>query len=151
MDLVIRGIAVYLFLLLIFRISGKRSLRNATTFDFVLLLIIAETTQQALVGDDASVTGAVLLIVLLVGTDILLSLLKRWSPRVDRLLEGQALVILRNGVPLPSRMHLERVDDEDILSAARETRGIDRLEDIERAVLERNGGISIMPRRRGES
>ena len=58
MDLVIRGIAVYLFLLLIFRISGKRSLRNATTFDFVLLLIVAETTQQALVGDDASVTGA---------------------------------------------------------------------------------------------
>jgi uncharacterized membrane protein YcaP (DUF421 family) len=151
MDLVIRGIAVYLFLLLIFRISGKRSLRNATTFDFVLLLIIAETTQQALVGEDASVTGAVLLIVLLVGTDILLSLLKRWSPRIDRLLEGQALVILRNGVPLPTRMHLERVDDEDILSAARETRGIDRLDDIERAVLERNGGISIMPKRRVKS
>ncbi len=151
MDLVIRGIAIYLFLLLIFRISGKRSLRNATTFDFVLLLIIAETTQQALVGDDASVTGAVLLIVLLVGTDILLSLLKRWSPRVDRLLEGHALVILRNGVPLAARMHLERVDDEDILSAARETRGIDRLDDIERAVLERNGGISIMPRRRLKS
>ena len=100
MDLVIRGIAVYLFLLLIFRISGKRSLRNATTFDFVLLLIIAETTQQALVGDDASVTGAFLLIVVLVGTDIVLSLVKRWSPRIDRLLEGQPLVILRNGVPL---------------------------------------------------
>ena len=81
MDLVIRGIAVYLFLLLIFRVSGKRSLRNATTFDFVLLLIVAETTQQALVGDDASVTGAFLLIVVLVGTDILLSLVKRWSPR----------------------------------------------------------------------
>jgi uncharacterized membrane protein YcaP (DUF421 family) len=146
MDLMIRGIAVYLFLLLIFRISGKRSLRNATTFDFVLLLIIAETTQQALVADDASITGAFLLIVLLVGADVLLSLVKRWSPRIDRLLEGQPLVILRAGVPLSARMHMERVDEEDILSAARETRGIDRLEDIERAVLERNGGISIMPR-----
>jgi uncharacterized membrane protein YcaP (DUF421 family) len=151
MDLVTRGIAVYLFLLLIFRISGKRSLRNVTTFDFVLLLIIAETTQQALVGDDASITGAFLLIVLLVGADVLLSLLKRWSPRVDRLLEGQPLVILRAGVPLSARMHMERVDKEDILSAARETRGIDRLEDIERAVLERNGGISIMPRRHAKS
>jgi len=70
MDLVIRGLAVYLFLLLIFRVSGKRSLRNATTFDFVLLLIIAETTQQALVGEDASLSGAFLLIVVLVGTDI---------------------------------------------------------------------------------
>jgi uncharacterized membrane protein YcaP (DUF421 family) len=151
MDLVIRGIAVYLFLLLIFRISGKRSLRNATTFDFVLLLIVAETTQQALVGDDASVTGAFLLIVVLVGTDVLLSLVKRSSRRLDRLLEGQPLVILRNGVPLRGRMHVERVDDEDILSAARETRGLDRLDQIERAVLERNGAISIVPRRGAES
>jgi uncharacterized membrane protein YcaP (DUF421 family) len=150
MDLMVRGIAVYLFLLLIFRISGKRSLRNVTTFDFVLLLIIAETTQQALVGDDASITGAFILIVLLVGADILLSLVKRWSPRIDRLLEGQALVVLRHGVPVPSRMHKERIDDQDILSAARETRGIDRLQDIERAVLERNGAISIMPRRRAD-
>lgn len=147
MELVVRGIAVYLFLLLIFRISGKRSLRSATTFDFVLLLIVAETTQQALVGEDSSLTGAFLLIAVLVGTDILLSLLKRWLPRVDRLLEGQPLVILRNGVPLKQRMHVERVDEDDILSAARETRGIDRLGDIKRAVLEKNGAISIVPRR----
>jgi uncharacterized membrane protein YcaP (DUF421 family) len=151
MDLVIRGTAVYLFLLLIFRLSGKRSLRNVTTFDFVLLLIIAETTQQALVGEDYSVTGAFLLIVVLVGTDILLSLLKRASPRIDRVLEGQPLVILRDGVPLAARMHVERVDDDDILSAARETRGIDRLDDIERAILEKNGAISIVPRRRVKS
>jgi uncharacterized membrane protein YcaP (DUF421 family) len=150
MDLVIRGIAVYLFLLLLFRIGGKRSLRNATTFDFVLILIVAETTQQALLRDDASVTGALLLIVVLVGTDILLSLAKRWSPRIDRLIEGQPIVILRDGVPLAGRMYMERVDDEDILSAARENRGIERLADIERAILERNGAISIVARRRGD-
>jgi uncharacterized membrane protein YcaP (DUF421 family) len=150
MDLVIRGIAVYLFLLLLFRIGGKRSLRNATTFDFVLILIVAETTQQALLRDDASVTGALLLIVVLVGTDILLSLAKRWSPRIDRLIEGQPIVILRDGVPLAGRMYMERVDDVDILSAARENRGIERLADIERAILERNGAISIVARRRGD-
>lgn len=150
MDLVIRGIAVYLFLLLLFRIGGKRSLRNATTFDFVLILIVAETTQQALLRDDASVTGALLLIVVLVGTDILLSLAKRWSPRIDRLIEGQPIVILRDGVPLAGRMYMERVDDEDILSAARENRGMERLADIERAILERNGAISIVARRRGD-
>jgi uncharacterized membrane protein YcaP (DUF421 family) len=147
MELMVRGIAVYLFLLLIFRISGKRSLRNATTFDLVLLLIIAETTQQALVRDDASVTGAFLLIVVLVGADILLSLLKRWLPRADRLLEGQPLVIVRHGALLKRRMHIERVDEDDILSAARETRGLERLEEIDRAVLEKNGAISIIPRR----
>jgi uncharacterized membrane protein YcaP (DUF421 family) len=146
MELVIRGIAVYLFLLLIFRVSGKRSLRNATTFDFVLLLIVAETTQQALVGDDSSITGAFLLIVVLVGSDVLLSLVKRWSPRLDRTLEGQPLVILRDGVPLRTRMHIERVDEEDILRAAREAHGLRKLDQIERAVLERNGAISIVPR-----
>ena len=146
MELVIRGIAVYLFLLLIFRVSGKRSLRNATTFDFVLLLIVAETTQQALIGDDSSITGAFLLIVVLVGSDVLLSLVKRWSPRLDRTLEGQPLVILRDGVPLRSRMHIERVDEEDILRAAREAHGLRKLDQIERAVLERNGAISIVPR-----
>jgi uncharacterized membrane protein YcaP (DUF421 family) len=151
MDVVIRGIAVYLFLLLIFRVSGKRSLRNATTFDFVLLLIVAETTQQALVGEDASVTGAFLLIVVLVGTDILLSLVKRWSPRLDRLIEGQPLVILRNGSPLRRRMHVERVDEEDILTAAREGHGLERLDEIKCAILERNGAISIVPRRGSES
>jgi uncharacterized membrane protein YcaP (DUF421 family) len=92
-----------------------------------------------------------LLIVVLVGTDILLSLVKRWLPRLDRLLEGQPLVILKNGVPLRARMHIERVDEEDILSAAREQQGIERLEDIKRTVLERSGGISIVPRRDTES
>jgi uncharacterized membrane protein YcaP (DUF421 family) len=151
MDLVIRGLAIYLFLLLIFRISGKRSLRNATTFDFVLLLLIAETTQQALVGDDRSITAACVLIVVLVGADIALSLIKRWSPRLDRLLEGQPLVILRNGRPLRSRMHKERVDDEDILTAARGSQGLERLDEIKHAVLERNGVISVVPRAKSEA
>jgi len=77
MDAVLRGLSVYMFLLIIFRISGKRSLGQVTTFDFVLLLIIAETTQQALLGDDYSVTNAFLLIGTLVGVDIGLSLLNR--------------------------------------------------------------------------
>lgn len=145
MDLVIRGLAVYLFLLVIFRIAGKRSLRSATTFDLVLLLIIAEAVQQGL-GEDLSLTGSFILIAVFVGTDIGLSLLKRWSPRLDKLLEGQAVVILRNGRPIETRMHQERVDREDILAAARESQGLGRLEQIKRAVLERNGAISISPR-----
>jgi uncharacterized membrane protein YcaP (DUF421 family) len=76
MDAVLRGLSVYIFLLIIFRISGKRSLGQVTSFDFVLLLIIAETTQQALLGDDYSVTNAFLLIGTLVGVDIGLSLLE---------------------------------------------------------------------------
>src|SRR5690606_6181492 len=126
------------------RISGQRSLGQVTTFDFVLLLIIAETTQQALLGDDYSLTSAFLLIVVLLSIDIALSLLKRHSPGIDRLLEGLPLVIVEDGKPLRERMTRARVDDEDILSAARTLQGLERMEDIKYAVLARNGGISII-------
>ena len=144
MDLLVRGFLVYSFLLLFFRISGQRSLGQVTTFDFVLLLIIAETTQQALLGDDYSLTSAFLLIVVLLSIDIGLSLLKRHSPRIDRLLEGLPLVIVEDGKPLRERMTRARVDDEDILSAARTLQGLERMDEIKYAVLERNGGISII-------
>ena len=146
MDAVLRGIAVYAFLVIIFRISGQRSLGQVTTFDFVLLLIIAETTQQALLGEDFSVTGAFLLIITLVALDIGLSLLKQRSPRLDRLLEGLPLVIVEDGKPLAERMAKARVDEDDVLAAARELQGLERMEQIKYAVLERSGGISIIKR-----
>jgi uncharacterized membrane protein YcaP (DUF421 family) len=144
MDVVVRAASVYLFLLIIFRISGQRSLGQVTTFDFVLLLIIAETTQQALVGDDFSVTGAMLLIVVLMSMDIGLSLLKRNSPKLDQLLEGLPLVIVENGKPLEDRMSKSRIDETDVLSAARKLQGLERMDQIKYAVLERNGAISII-------
>jgi uncharacterized membrane protein YcaP (DUF421 family) len=76
MDAVLRAMAVYLFLLLVMRVSGKRTLTQITTFDFVLLLIIGEATQQGLIGDDFSVTKALLLITSLIGLDIAMSLIK---------------------------------------------------------------------------
>jgi uncharacterized membrane protein YcaP (DUF421 family) len=144
MDILIRGLAVYVFLLVVFRIGGKRSLSQATTFDFVLLLIIAETTQQALVGDDWSITTAFLLIALLVGLDILLSVLKCRYQRVDQLIEGVPMIIVRDGHPLRERMTKERIDEEDILFAARASQGLERMDQIKYAVLERNGRISII-------
>jgi uncharacterized membrane protein YcaP (DUF421 family) len=146
MDAVLRGLSVYMFLLIIFRISGKRSLGQVTSFDFVLLLIIAETTQQALLGDDYSVTNAFLLIGTLVGIDIGLSLLKQRSAKLDRLLEGAPLVIVENGKLLKDRMDKARVDEEDILHAARELQGLERMEQIKYAVLERNGDITVVPK-----
>lgn len=144
MDVVARGLLIYAFLLVLFRISGQRSLGQVTTFDFVLLLIIAETTQQALLGDDYSITNAFLLIVTLIAIDVGLSLLKQRSPRIDRLIEGLPLVIVENGKPLEDRMAKARVDEEDILSAARKLQGLERMEQIKYAVLERNGAISIV-------
>ena len=147
MEAVIRAVVVYLFLLLIFRVSGKRTLSETSSFDLVLLLIISETTQQAMVANDHSMTNAALLIVTLVGVDILLSFVKQWSPAAEAWLDGLPLIVLRDGKPIDGRMQRERVDEADILEAAREKFGVERLEDIKYAVLERHGDITIIPRK----
>jgi uncharacterized membrane protein YcaP (DUF421 family) len=146
MESVVRGAVVYLFLLLVFRISGKRTLSEATAFDLVLLLIISETTQQAMVDGDHSMTNAALLILTLVGLDILLSLLKQRIPALDSVLDGVAVILVRNGEVLHDRLNRERVDTSDILEAARLQQGLQDLSQIELAVLERSGRISVVPR-----
>ncbi|MFC3199999.1 DUF421 domain-containing protein [Parapedobacter deserti] len=145
MELFLRGVAVYLFLLVLFRILGKRSLAETTTFDFVLLLIIGEATQQALLGNDFSVTNALVLITVLMGIDIVFAKLKgRYKP-LDNILEGAPLILVDHGKPLKKRMKEARVDSEDIMEAARLTHGLERMHQIKYAVLERDGQISIIP------
>ena len=146
METIIRGAAVYLFVWLIFRVAGKRTLNEVTTFDFVLLLIISETTQQGMIDSDHSLTNAALLVMTLVGIDILFSLWKQRSKRVQKWMDGVPVVILEDGKLLEERMKSLRVDEDDILSAARETQGLERLEQIKYAVMECSGTISIVPR-----
>ena len=148
MDTVLRAAVVYLLLLALVALAGKRTLGEMTTFDFVLLLVIAEATQQGLLGQDYSVTGAALVILTLVGIDIALSLVKARYPRMNRLAEGRPVVIVEDGKMLEERVRKERVDEEDILEAARRLQGLERLDQIKYAVLERHGGISIIPRSR---
>jgi uncharacterized membrane protein YcaP (DUF421 family) len=146
MESVIRAAVVYVVLLILFRIAGKRCLAEVTTFDLVLLLIISEAVQQAMIDDDNSMMNALLLVSTLIGLNILLSFLaKRW-PAFDNLVEDAPLVIVRNGELLPDRMHKERVDESDILEAAREYEGLERLEQIKYAILERTGQITIVPK-----
>jgi uncharacterized membrane protein YcaP (DUF421 family) len=147
MDPILRAAAIYVFLLCVFRVAGKRTLSETTTFDLVLLLVIAEATQQALTRDDYSVTNAALIILTLLLIDVALSLLKQRSPRFERLVDGVPIIIVVDGKPLRERMDRERIDEEDVLEQARTTHGLERLEQIKYAVLERNGHISIVPRR----
>lgn len=146
MDSVLRGALVYLFLLMIFRLTGKRSLAEVTTFNFVLMLIIAETTQEAMIDRDHSMTNAMLLILTLVGLELVFSLVKQRWPRLDKLIDDVPLIICEDGRLLRERMDKARVDESDVLSAARELQGLERLDQIKYAVLERNGAISIIPR-----
>jgi uncharacterized membrane protein YcaP (DUF421 family) len=145
MDSVIRATVVYAVLLVLFRLAGKRTLAEVTTFDFVLLLIISEATQQAMVGSDNSMTNSLLLVGTLVGLNILLSELKLRFAGIERVLDGMPLLILEHGKPLVDRMAKERVDVDDVLDAAREAHGLERLDQIKYAVLERDGKISIIP------
>ena len=148
MESVIRAAVIYFLLLVVFRLAGNRSIAQLTAFDFVLLLIISESIQQAMITNDFSVTNGFLLVITLVGIDILLSLWKQRSPRVEKILDGVPVIVIRDGKLLPDRMKRERVDEGDILSTARERHGLERLDQIKHAVVEASGGISIVPKHR---
>lgn len=145
MNPVLRGLAIYFFLLIVFRIMGKKSLKETTSFDFVLLLIISEVTQQALVGRDYSITGAFILILTLISSDLVLTFLRDNFKIVDKITDGTPLLIVDHGKLLEKRMKKCKVDADDILHAARLTRGIEKMEQIKYAVLERDGSIAIIP------
>jgi uncharacterized membrane protein YcaP (DUF421 family) len=146
METVLRALSIYLVLLLVFRLAGRRTLMQMTSFDFILLLIISEATQNAILGNDYSITTGILAIVTLVGTDILLSYWKQRSAKVERWLDGLPLIIVNNGIPLKPLMDRARVNEEDVLAAARQGPGLERMEQIKYAVLEVGGGISVIPK-----
>jgi len=145
MNPVLRGILIYCFLLLILRIMGKRSLADTTTFDLVVLLIISEVTQQAMVNSDNSLTAAAILITTLLGMDLLLTLLKSAFKMFEKVVEGLPLIIVDHGKPLKERMDKTKVDESDVMQAARTSMGLERMEQVKYAVLEKDGSISIIP------
>ena len=147
MSAVLRPLLIYISLLLAFRLSGKRTLGEITSFDFVVLLIVSEAVSSSLLSSDTSLTGAMLAVLTLLFLDLLLAALKLRMPRLARLLEDEPVQLMRDGRLLREHMAAERVDEDDILEAARKTHGIDRLDAIDAAVLERRGTISIIPAR----
>ena len=146
MQEIIQATSVYLFLLIVFRLAGRRTVAELTTFDFVLVLVISEATQSALVGTDSSLTAAFLVIATLIGLDVLLSLVKIRSKTIERWIDGVPMVIVQNGKPLHDLMRRARVDLDDVLAAGRESQGVANLESIRHAILEANGRISIIPK-----
>jgi uncharacterized membrane protein YcaP (DUF421 family) len=149
MELVIRAAAIYIFLVIILRVSGKRQFSEITTFDFVLLLIISEAVSQGLYGSaDYSLIASVILVSTLIAIDILLSYAKRMSPLLEGLIESKPTILVRDGQLVEENMKGERVDEADILSAARLTFGLDGLDQIRHAVLEVDGSISVIPEAR---
>jgi uncharacterized membrane protein YcaP (DUF421 family) len=145
MESVLRAAAVYVILLILFRIAGRRVLSDMTSFDFVLILIIGDSAQQALLGDDFSLVNALLVIVTLLAIDVGISLWKQRSDSANRLIEGIPTVLVEHGRPLKQLMDKARVREDEILEAARRLQGLERMDQIKFAVLEISGGISIVP------
>ncbi len=145
MDAILRAFIIYTFLLIAFRLSGKRTMAQVTTFDFVLLLIVSEATQQALLANDYSITNAVIVITTFLAIEILLSLITGRVKFLDKWINGTPLIILENGKPLKEKMRNERIEESDILEAARHLQGLERLDQIKYAILEKSGGITIIP------
>lgn len=145
MNSIVRAAAVYLFLLVVFRLAGKRTLSQITTFDAVLLLIISEAIQQAMIDTDNSITNAFLIVLTLVGIDVLLSLAKRRFRRLERLVDGVPVLIVAEGRLRHEEMKRERIDVGDVLAAARSHHGLERLDQIRYAVIEQSGEITIVP------
>lgn len=146
MELIVRCVLIYLGLLLIFRIAGKRALAQITTFDIVMLLIIAETVQQALVHDDASLTNAFILIATFLTLEIVFSRLTLRWPALNKWLNSRPVTLMQDGRVVQERLDGERVSVDDIRRAGRETQGVANLGQIEHAVLETDGAISVIPR-----
>jgi uncharacterized membrane protein YcaP (DUF421 family) len=145
MDAVIRTVILYFLLLLLMRVSGRRTLAELTGFDFILLLVVAEVTDNMLLGQFSFVTG-LLVIVTLFAVDIGLSILKQHSKSTAQWLDGNPVVVVNQGTLLLDRMNQMRVTREDVLEAARKLQGLERLDQIRYAVVESNGDISIIPK-----
>jgi len=145
-DAVVRATVIYFFLIICFRLSGRRTIGQATTFDMMLMLIISEAVSAALTNGDQSLGRAVTLVLTLIGLNVIMSFVKLSSKRADRLIDGVPIVLIRDGALQHGTMRKARVDEEDLLEAARQEQGLAALSDVEVATLERSGHISIVPK-----
>lgn len=149
MEPIIHAALVYFVLLVLFNLAGKRAMSETNTFDFVVLLIISEAVQNALIGEDLSLTNGILVVMTLLALTVAVSFWKYHTATAEKILGGGPLILVRDGELIEDRMRITRVDLPDILMAARSSQRLERLEQIKYAVLEEGGSISIIPKQVG--
>jgi len=143
MDLVLRAIFVFFFLLVLTRVIGKRELSSLQPFDLILLIILGDAVQQGLTQDDYSLTGAMLAVGTIAALQVLTSFLNFRFPRLRPLLDGEPTVVLQDGKPIERNLKRERVTLEDLAEEARK-QSIAKLDDVAWAVMETSGQISFI-------
>jgi uncharacterized membrane protein YcaP (DUF421 family) len=140
---VLRAVLTYVALLVALRLFGKREVGQFTIYDLVFILLVANALQPAMTGPDTSLTGGFVLIVALVGTNYLVGKLDN-MPRFHRLFTPSPAIIVRDGKYVSEVMKKEGVDQEEVEMSMRE-HGIMDLKEVQMAVLEPDGTISIVP------
>lgn len=143
-DIVFRTAAIYLTILVGLRFAGKRELGQMTVFDLVVLLLIANAVQNAMVGPDTSLSGGVLAAVVLLVLNALVARLRLRWPALRRAVEGSPTVLVLRGEVITDHLRREGLD-QDTLEAALREHGVADLGDVEMAVLEIDGSISVVP------
>ena len=140
---VIRAAVVYLFLLIAFRLTGKRQVGQMTTFDLIVVLIISNVLQNAMIGPDNSVVGGLIGAAVILLVNFLIAELALRSRRAERILEQEPTVLIVNGKIVERNLRKELISSADLHSALRKD-GVISAEDVKLAVLEPNGTISII-------
>jgi uncharacterized membrane protein YcaP (DUF421 family) len=144
MSAVLRAFLGYYFLVFMMRIAGRRPGKQMTPMEFVLVFFCGGLTLTTVVGDDRSLTNAFSQIVSVAAAHYILAFLRFRSPAFGRLVDGTPLILLAKGEWRTQTMSDMQIADDDVMAMARD-QGLERLDQIEYAVLERNGEISVIP------
>lgn len=143
MDIVLRGVVVFVFLYVLMRVIGRRELSSLEPFDLILLVVLGDAVQQGLTQDDYSLTGAVLAIGTIATLQLAVSYANFRFPRLRPILDGEPIVVVQDGNPIEKNMRRERVTTEDLMQAARQ-QNIGSLDEVAWAVMETSGAISFI-------
>ncbi len=144
LDILLRTVAVYLVILVGLRLAGKREIGQLTVFDLVVLLLIANAVQNAMVGPDTSLAGGLLAAAVLLVINMLIARLGFRAPRLRRWLQGTPTLLVLHGETIQEHLRREGIDEEILMAALRE-HGVSDLSAVEMAVLETDGSISVVP------
>jgi uncharacterized membrane protein YcaP (DUF421 family) len=147
--LVIRAVIIYVVFFIGLRLFGKRELGQFTTFDLVLVLLVANALQPAITGPDNSVTGGVIIITILLVFNRMVALVRNRWPWFDALIDPPPTVVVQDGEISKLALEKEGLSETDVDMAIRE-HGIDKLSDVKQAVLENDGSISVVTKGSGE-
>ena len=142
LEKLLRPVIVYLVLVMLLRLFGKRELAQLNPFDLVVLLSLSNTVQNAIIGDDNSITGGVIGAFSLLAINWLVARTLFRSPRLARLLEGRATLLVRDGKMDKQAMARESLTDDDLLMVLHR-QGFTRLQDVRRVELEPSGTFFV--------